>query len=99
MSLPTRRGVCRGAGACASRAFVELVPQFRPLVFDFELALFRHTLKSLARILDAVLIIFAVRWQQPNDLVAATGAGATDRARGIEHGLTDLKFVRAKRRS
>ena len=69
------------------------------LVFDFELALFRHALKGLARILDAVLIIFAVRWQQPNHLVAATGAGATDRARGVKHGLTDLKFVRAQRRS
>ena len=68
-------------------------------MFDFELALFRHALKGLARILDAVLIIFAVRWQQPNHLVAATGAGASDRTRGVEHGLTDLKFVRAQRRS
>ena len=68
-------------------------------MFDFELALFRHALEGLTRILDAVLIIFAVRWQQPNHLVAATGAGATDRARGVKHGLTDLKFVRAQRRS
>lgn len=68
-------------------------------MFDFELALFRHALKGLARILDAVLIIFAVRWQQPNHLVAATSAGATDRARGVKYGLTDLKFVGVQRRS
>jgi len=63
-------------------------------VFDFELALFCYALKGLARILDAVLIIFAVRWQQPHHLVAATGAGATYRARGVEHRLTHLEFVR-----
>jgi hypothetical protein len=32
-------------------------------VLDLELALFRHALKGLARILDAILIVFAVGWQ------------------------------------
>jgi hypothetical protein len=40
------------------------------------------------------LIVFAVRWQQPNHSVAATRAGATDRARSIKYGLTDVEFVR-----
>ena len=67
--------------------------------FEFELAFFGHTFERFARILDPILIIVAIGRQQPNHLVAATGAGAADWARGVEHGLTDLKFVRAQRRS
>src|SRR5215472_6697683 len=66
------------------------------LVLDLELALFGHALKGLTWILDAVLIIFAVGWQQPHNLVTATGARPTDRARGVKYGLTDIEFVRAQ---
>jgi len=48
------------------------------LVLDLELALFGYTLKGLARILDAILIIVAIGWQQPYNLVTATRAGASD---------------------
>ena len=64
------------------------------LVLDLELALFRYALKGLARVFDTILIVFAVRWQQPYNLVAATCAGPTDWARSIKYGLADAEFVR-----
>src|SRR5262245_9401065 len=67
------------------------------LVLDFELALFGYPLKGLARILDAILIVLAVRWQQPHDLVAATRTRPADRARRVKHGLADMEFMRPQR--
>lgn len=55
-------------------------PRVTDLVLDLELALFGHALEGLAGILDAVLVIFAVRWQQPNHLVGAARAWSADRA-------------------
>src|SRR5215470_6539030 len=69
------------------------------LVFDLELALFGNSLKGLARILDAILIIVAIGWQQPDDLVTAARARTTDRAGGVKDSLTDLEFVRTQRRA
>lgn len=63
------------------------------LVLDLELAFFGHALKGLARILDAILIIVAIGWQQPHNFVAATGAGPADRTRSIKYGLADVEFV------
>ena len=74
-------------------------PRLPELVFDLELALFGHPLKGLARILDAVLIILAIRRQQPDNLVAAGRARAADRTGGVKNGLADVEFVRTQRRA
>ena len=69
----------------------------RRLVCAVELALLSHALESLAGILDAILIVVAIRGQQPDDLVAAVGAGTGQRAGRVADRLPDLKFVRVQR--
>src|SRR5262252_3131628 len=74
-------------------------PRLAELVFDLELALFCYPLEGLARIFDAVLIVVAIGWQQPDNLVAAARARAADRTGGVKNGLADMEFVRPQRRA
>ena len=67
-------------------------------VLEFELALFGHALKCFAGIFDPVLIVIAIRRQQPHHLVRPARARARDGARRKQYGLTDPKLVRAQDR-
>jgi hypothetical protein len=64
-----------------------------------ELAFARDAFKRLARIFDAVLVIGAVRRQQPHDFVGAVRDHVADRAGGEVDGLTDPKLVLFQRSS
>src|SRR5580704_4356217 len=63
------------------------------LAFDLELAFLGHTLKRLARVLDPVLVVIAVRWQQPDNLIASARSRTRNRARSVEHGLADAELM------
>src|SRR5262249_36822690 len=69
------------------------------LVLDLELAFFCYALKGLARILDAILIIVAIGWQQSHNFVAATGAGPANRTRRVKYGLADVELMGMQRMS
>src|SRR6476619_1066206 len=67
-------------------------------VLEFELALFGHALKCFTGIFDPVLVVIAIRRQQPHHLVRPARARARDGARRKQDGLTDPKPVRAQHR-
>ena len=68
-------------------------------MFEFKLqlklAFLRNALERLTGILDAVLVVVTVGWQQPHNLVAAARTGTADRTRRVEYGLTDTEPVGA----
>jgi hypothetical protein len=58
-----------------------------------ELTFFRDTLERFPRVLDAILIVFAIGRKQLDYFVASTGGRTADRTGGEINGLTDLKPV------
>src|SRR5437763_15864644 len=68
-----------------------LAPQDDGLARVFELAFSRHAFKRFLRVLDPILIIGAVRRQEPDHLIGAVGGHVTEgTGRQIER-LADAK--------
>ena len=65
----------------------------------FELAFPGHALERLVGVLDAVLVVGAVRREQPHDLIGAVGSHMADRAGGEVDSLADIKLVFFQRSS
>jgi hypothetical protein len=66
---------------------------------EFELTFPRHALERLIRVLDAVLVIGAVRGKQPYDLIGTVGGHVANRTRREVDGLADLILVFLQRSS